>query len=120
MWHVVVSKQNKGKNLEFKCFPDGTKSRGSQTLYEVYGNYEFPLKTGSKLELVLQENDEAKFYKCVGRDFMNNIVSSQLYVVTTEGKFITYHGTGMRLCLVIIQHCILFWASSVPLLVKVG
>ena len=102
MWHVVVSKNNKGKTMQIKCFPDADKVHATETLYEVHGSYEFPLKTN---KLKLEEHNYAKLYKCVGRDRMNHIVSTQLYIVTTEGTFNIARELVLFYCLQCQWHC---------------
>jgi hypothetical protein len=86
---VVVSKWNKGTTMPIKCFPDEAKVKGTETVYEVHGSYEFPLKLKKNM-LKLEEQKEAKFYKCIARDQMNRIISTQLYIITTYGKSVMY------------------------------
>ena len=89
MWHVEVTTKNKGKKIKIKCFPDGAKANSTERLYEVYGDYEFPLELKYN-QLKLEMNDEARLYKCVARDAMDRIVSTQIYIVTTYSKSVVY------------------------------
>lgn len=84
MWHVVVSKWNRGKTLEIKCFPDKAKFDGVQNIYEVHGIYDIPLKTNNGL-VTLGKIKETTIYKCVARDTKERVVSTQLYIVTITG-----------------------------------
>ncbi|XP_046859026.1 uncharacterized protein LOC124452511 [Xenia sp. Carnegie-2017] len=84
MWHVVVSKWNRGKTLEIKCFPNKAKFDGVQNIYEVHGIYDIPLKTNNGL-VTLGKIKETTIYKCVARDTKERVVSTQLYIVTITG-----------------------------------
>jgi hypothetical protein len=75
--------------MQIKCFPDEAKVKGTETVYEVHGSYEFPLKLKKNM-LKLEEQKEAKFYKCIACDQMNRIISTQLYIITTYGKSVMY------------------------------
>ena len=90
MWHVVVSKVNKRKTVQIKCFPDDAKPRGTETIYEVHGSYEFLVKMKNN-KLKLEEQDETRFYKCVARDQMDRIISTQFYIITVHGMLVIFH-----------------------------
>lgn len=83
MWHVVVSKKNQGKSLQMKCYQDDARANATETVYEIFGNYEFPLESN---DIKLQKQKDAKFYKCVARDQLKRVVSTQIYIITSSGK----------------------------------
>lgn len=98
MWHVEVTGRNLGKTIQIKCFPDDPQVKGTQTVYEVHGSYEFPVELKDNNKLKLERQKESKFYKCVARDYMNRVISTQLYIITMEGKLIAWLRTKLCLC----------------------
>ncbi|XP_028393246.1 uncharacterized protein LOC114517660 [Dendronephthya gigantea] len=82
MWHVVVFNKNKGKRFQIKCYHDDARANVIETVYEIIGSYEFPLKRD---EIRLLEWKDAKIYKCVARDQLKRVVSTQIYIITSYG-----------------------------------
>ena len=89
MWHVVVGNWNHNKVMKIKCFTDDAKANATETVYEVHGSYEFPANLPNN-KLKLRKQKETKFYKCIARDQMDRVISTQFYIITTESKLPTY------------------------------